>query len=102
MRSDYERVFPDVSRIRTMPDAYRDVYPNKDGLWNNLVAIATGAGMIWLSNGILYYFVPCVVSRNGIICHAPFVSGVIYVYAFDYASTIVRFGDTSPKMRPYN
>ena len=102
MRSDYERVFPDVSRIWTMPDAYRDVYPNKDGLWNNLVAIATVTGMLWLTNGILCHFMSRAVSPNGIICYAPFVSGVIYAYAFDYASTIVRFGDTSPEMRPYN
>ena len=99
MRPYDERVFPDVSRSRTMVDAYRNVYLYKDGGWDDLAAATACGGEIWRTYGVLCYYVPSSVSSNGTICYACFASGVVCVYAFDYAPTIVRFIDASPRMR---
>jgi len=53
MCSYCERVFPDVSRIRTMVDAYRYVCPHKSGWWQYLVVAAVDDGLIWLAHSIL-------------------------------------------------
>jgi len=53
MRPYYRRVFPDVSRIRTIADAYRNAYPYKGGRWGYLVVATAGDGITWLAHGLL-------------------------------------------------
>lgn len=102
MRSYYRRVFPDVSRIRTITDAYRDAYVYKGGLLDSLMVAAADDGMTCLVHGPLCQSVPSSVSLNGSIWYAFSGSGALYVYTFRYAPLIVRFVDTSPKTRSQN
>jgi len=97
--SYYRRVFADLSRIRTIADAYRNVYPYKGGRWGYLVVATVGDGMICLPCGFLCQYVPSSVGLNGFTWWVSSVSSVLYIYTFVYASPIVHFVDTSPKMR---
>jgi hypothetical protein len=45
--SYYGRIFADVSRIRTIADAYRDAYLHKGGQWDDLEDTLADSGMIW-------------------------------------------------------
>ena len=53
MRSYYRRVFPNLTRIRTMADAYRDAYLYKGGRWNDLESSAAFDGMSWRTHGLV-------------------------------------------------
>ena len=99
MRPYYRRVFADLSRIRTIADAYRNAYPYKGGRWGYLAVATVGDGMICLTCGSLLQYVPSSVSLTGLIWQTFSVSDALYVYAFDYAPPIVRFVDASPKTR---
>ena len=99
IRSYYGRIFPDTSRIRTSTDAFRNAYPHKGGRRDDLATAAVDDGAICLEHGIRCYYVPSSVRPYGFRCKAFSVSGALYVYAFNHAPPIVRFVDTSAKIR---
>jgi len=99
IRSHYGRVFPDASRIRTRADAFRNAYPHKGGRRDDPVAAAVNDGTICLAHGSRCYYMSSSVRSYGSTCQAFSASGALYVYAFNHASPIVRFVDTSAKIR---
>ena len=99
MCSRYERVFPDVPRIRPIADAYRDVCPHRSGRWRNLPAGTGTDGITRHGHGIFCHNLPSSANANGDACYTCFGAGVLYVYTFDYAAAIVGFIDVSLEMR---